>query len=195
MKTRIAALRLGQQSASVAGLALLGACATLAPSYAPPAPLDSIENVRTIDASFDETWTALINYVSGSFFGIRSFEKASGLLTLSFGTTDIPKFVECGTWEEAGQRTRYIERDLGFTLDGQMNLFVESVSPGRARVRVSTRYVLRDNSGTVYEFTSNAAATVSPKDPTAGTLPTRTCRSTHAAEKQILTGIGAISSR
>lgn len=182
-----------RRTTCVMALTFLGACATTA-EYAPPGPLPAVENVRTIEAGFDETWTALVNYVSSSFFGIRSFEKASGLLTLSFGTTDIPRFVECGTWEGDGPQ-RYIERDLGFTLDGQMNLFVEPQGPSRTQVRVTTRYVLRDHSRNVYEFTSNSSATVTIRNPTAGTIPTRTCRSTHAAEKQIITGIGAISKR
>jgi hypothetical protein len=55
--------------------------------------------------------------------------------------------------------------------------------------------VLRDNSRNVYEFTSNTSATINVRNPADGTIPTRTCRSTHAAEKQILSGISAISRR
>lgn len=168
------------------------------PTYTPPTSsgLKPIDNTRTIDASFNDTWKALINYVSGSYFRIRNFEKASGLLTLSFGEADIPKFVDCGTWQESGGEPEpYIDRNEGFQLDGQMNLFVEPVTAHRTRVRVTTHYVLRDNSGDVYSFTSNSPATIEVNDRARGTIPTRTCRSTHAAEKQILTGISAISSR
>jgi hypothetical protein len=172
---------------------LLGACATY--TYVPPAPLATIENTRTIDASYDDTWTALVNYVSGGFFGIKTFEKASGLLTLSFGGADPSKFVECGTWKSLGGESRYIDSDLDFVLDGQMNLFVKSLDPQRTQVRVTTRYVLRDGFRNVYEFTSNTSATVNIRNRTEGTIPTRTCRSTHAAEKQILSGISAISRR
>lgn len=199
-KTRARALRPARLAAYVSGLALLGACATAPPqptyTYTPPNGLESISNSRTIDASFDDTWKALIDYVSGTYFQIRNFEKASGLLTLSFGAADIPRFVDCGMWQQSGSPpVPYIDRNMRYRLDGQMNLFVESVTPQRTRIRVTTHYVLRDGAGNVYEFTSNAPATIHPDDLAPGTIPTRTCRSTHAAEKQILTGISAISSR
>jgi hypothetical protein len=53
----------------------------------------------------------------------------------------------------------------------------------------------RDKPGTVYQFTSNTSATVQVRNATVGTIPTRTCRSTHAAEKQILSGVDTISRR
>jgi hypothetical protein len=194
MKTHARLLVAVQRVACVTGLVVLGGCAVF--TYVPPAPLATIENARTIDASYDETWTALVNYVSGGFFGIKTFEKASGLLTLSFGGADPSKFVECGTWKTLGGESRYVDRDeLAFVLDGQMNLFVQSLGPRRTQVRVTTRYVRRDNSRNVYEFTSNSSATIDVRDAAQGTIPTRTCRSTHAAEKQILAGISAISRR
>jgi hypothetical protein len=194
MKTSAPLLLAVQRVACVAGLVVLGGCAVF--TYVPPAPLAAIENTRAIDASYDETWTALVNYVSGGFFGIKTFEKASGLLTLSFGGANPSKFVDCGTWKPPlGGEERYVDRDLDFVLDGQMNLFVEPLGPRRTQVRVTTRYVLRDNSRNVYEFTSNTSATINVRNPAEGTIPTRTCRSTHAAEKQILNGISAISRR
>lgn len=193
MRLTRSAARALQRAATVSVALALAACA----SYTPPAALDTIDNVRTIDASYDETWTALINHVSGSFFGIKNFEKASGLLTLSFGATDAPRFVECGTWGGTwGSGQRYIERgDLNFVLDGQMNVFVQSLAPRKTQVRVTTHYILRDNSRDVYDFTSNTSATVYVRNPARGTMPTRTCRSTHTAEKQILNAISAIASR
>lgn len=184
-----------------ASMAFLSGCAAYQAArtpnydYRPPSPMAALENQRTIDADFNTTWAALIDYVSSTFFSIRNFEKESGLLTLAFGETNIPRFVDCGTWFEDGRTEPYIERDHGFRLSGQMNLRVRALSSTRSDVRINTRYVLRDNSDNVYEFTTDNPATLKPKNWTSGTPPTRTCQSTHAAEEQILTGIAAISSR
>ena len=181
---------------------ILGGCAPryTAPrtpdyDYSPPRPKAALENQRVINADFDTTWSALIDYVSSTFFLIRNFEKESGLLTLAFGETNIPRFVDCGTWFVDAQPEAYIERDMEFKLSGQMNLRVRPESATRTNVRINTRYVLRDNAGTVYEFTTDNPATIEPEERAEGTPTTRTCQSTHAAEEQILTGVAAISSR
>ncbi len=190
------------QRAAVLGLiaaAVLGGCAPSyrAPNYdyRPPSPKAALENQMVINADFDTTWAALVDYVSSTFFLIRNFEKESGLLTLAFGETNIPRFVDCGTWFVDGRPEAYIERDFDFKLSGQMNLRVRPVSSNRSDVRINTRYVLRDNSNNVYEFTTDSPATLKPKNWSTGTPPMRTCQSTHEAEERILTGIAAISSR
>jgi hypothetical protein len=169
-------------------LTLLAGCA----SYTPPAPKTSTDNRRVVDANYDTTWTALIDYVSSTSFSIDNFEKESGLLTLSFGSGNYAQFVDCGTWTN-GQP--YIGRDLGFRLTGKMNMRVRSISAQETDVRISTRYILRDESGNVYDFTTDTPATVAVNDPARGTQATRTCQSSQVAEKTILTGIEAVSSR
>src|SRR3990167_1761700 len=78
-------------------LAIIG-CGVKYPEYQPPAPQSyNSDNVRTINKNFEQTWTALIDYTSSSFFGIDNFEKDSGLMTLDFGSNDPAKFVDCGT--------------------------------------------------------------------------------------------------
>ncbi len=171
--------------------ASLTACAVMAPTYVPPTPNTKVDYTRVIAVPFDEAWSAMIDYVSTTSFSITSFEKDSGLLTLSFGESDVPRYVECGTWD--GQP--YIERDLGFRLNGRMNIRIKDLGGNKTSIRVSTSYRLRGNSGTVYSFRENEPATVEPKNRAEGTLATRTCQSTQAAERKIITGIDALASK
>lgn len=156
----------------------------------------AIDNVQVVNANFDKTWTALVNYVSATNFEIRSFEKVSGLMALSFGNADVERYVDCGTWQESAiaSTVPYVSR-TDLKLNGRMNLFVEPDGKERSRVRITTRYELRDDSGNVYNFTSSTPATVAVRNPANGTIPNRTCRATLEAERQILRAIAAISSR
>lgn len=68
-------------------------CAT----YVPPPPASPEEFSRTLSASYDRTWSA-VTYVAGaSFFRIKAFEKASGLMTLDFELRDVLPYVDCGS--------------------------------------------------------------------------------------------------
>lgn len=71
----------------------LGACAT----YVPPPPASPDAFSRDLNASYDRTWSA-VTYVAGaSFFKIKAFEKASGLMTLDFDLKDVSPYVDCGS--------------------------------------------------------------------------------------------------
>ena len=68
--------------------------------YVPPNIDDTnFKNFVITNKNFDETWTSVIDFVSDSFFKIENFEKDSGLLTLSFGSKDAEKFIDCGDFE------------------------------------------------------------------------------------------------
>jgi len=75
---------------------ILSGCATN--SYTPPSSLakDEAKHEVMVNKSFDATWASLIDYASGTFFAIDNFEKASGLITLSFGAADPSHFIDCG---------------------------------------------------------------------------------------------------
>ena len=66
-------------------------------SYAPPPAVVSASEPRVIqlDQPFEDVWHALISYSGSAFFGIDNFEKASGLLTLSF-TAETPSLYVTG---------------------------------------------------------------------------------------------------
>ena len=164
--------------------------------YEPPTRQQDLRNQRQVAASYDDTWTGLIDHVARTSFTIDQFEKESGLLTLTYGQSDISRFVNCGNWYEDGQSQLYAARsDQGLDLDGRMNIRVQERGPSLTDVRIDSLYVLRNNSGQVWQFTTNERATVDlGTTGAAGTLPTRTCQSTHEAERLILTGIEAVAS-
>lgn len=186
--------------ALVSVAAFLVACAQppQGPSYRyePPARQQDLRNQRQVAASYDDTWTGLIDHVARTSFTIDQFEKESGLLTLTYGQSDIARFVNCGNWYENGQSQLYAARTgQGLELDGRMNIRVQERGPNLTDVRIDSLYILRNSSGNVWQFTTNERATVDlGSSGAAGTIPTRTCQSTHEAERLILTGIEAVAS-
>ena len=78
------------------GSLAISACATVPPAtYTAPTPKD-YSNTITVNRDFSQTWENLIGYASQTFFAIENFEKDSGLLTLSFGSGNVSRFVDCG---------------------------------------------------------------------------------------------------
>ena len=181
---------------------VLTGCAT--GTYHPPiGDLATQQNERLVKKSFDETWSALVEHTSQTFFGIDKFEKASGLLTLSFGAANLERFIDCGRIDvqTPGKPTdgshnyvEYLSKFGGGRLDGKMNLLVKSVTPNETLVRVSAKYIFstpanQDTFANVWSFDSNSQATIAVGNATKGTVPTRTCRPTLVAEKTILDAI------
>jgi hypothetical protein len=181
--------------------ALLG-CAT--GNYTVPQPLsEPTQYERVVNKPFDDTWTALVDYTSQAFFGIDRLEKASGLMTLTFGSSEPARFVDCGHFaaEAIGQSVdmpyaRYLNEKLGAKLDGKMNLIVRSVDPKSTLVRVKARYILTVPQNQLvpsvhtWTFDSGGQSTVNVAyQTTPGTIPTRTCRPTYAAERAILDAV------
>jgi hypothetical protein len=186
---------------SAALIALLG-CATA--TYTVPRPLsDPIQYERVVGKSYDDTWTSLVDYTSRAFFGIDRFEKASGLMTLTFGSSDPARFIDCGHFagERLGQSldvpyARYLHEKFGAKLDGKMNLVVRSVDAKSTLVRVNSRYIFTvppnpniAPSVQTWTFDSGGEATVTVARPTPGTIATRTCRPTYVAERAILDAV------
>ena len=162
--------------------------------YREPARQQDLRNTRQISADYDAAWTGLIDHVARTSFTIDAFEKESGLLTLRFGETDIARFVDCGTWLESGRSLPYAGRtDQGLKLNGRMNIRVQERAIGLTDVRIDSLYVLRNDSGNVWQFTTNERAVLDVAEPAEGTPPRRTCQSSHEAERLILTGIEAVA--
>lgn len=178
----------------------LSGCAT--GSYTPPqAAAQPPQYERVVNKSFDDTWTSLIDYTSQAFFGIDRFEKASGLMTLNFGSSEPARFIDCGHMKtQAGAQSvdmpyaKYLNERLGAKLDGKMNLVVRSVDPKRTLVRVNARYAFvvpaqAQIRAETWTFDSGGEATVTVVGAIAGTIPTRTCRPTYAAEQSVLDAV------
>jgi uncharacterized protein YceK len=186
--------------ATIGAALVLSGCASVG-SYTPPSSLtgDDAKNEVVVDKPFDATWASLIDYASSTFFAIDNFEKASGLITLSFGSSDPGRFIDCGqivsqSGNFNGPYTTYMATQLRATLTGKMNLVVRQVDPNRTLVRANARYIFvappqAQVSGESWTFESGGQATVTVANPVSGTIPTRTCRPTYAAEKAILDAV------
>lgn len=178
----------------------LSACAT--GTYTAPGKHDSLyDRERIVYKSFDETWGSLVEYTSKAFFGIDNVEKSSGLITLSFGSSEPERFIDCGHFKfegtgrlaELNSDSSYVEFlriRYGATFAGKMNLFVKAIQPNETMVRVNARYVLSVPREETYAFDSGGESTLKLRNPIDGTPPTRTCRPTYAAEKAVLEALG-----
>ncbi len=136
--------------------------------YSMPAESKTPEYFRTLNKSYDDVWHSVINYVSATSFAIDDFEKESGLITLTFGQSDISKYVDCGQlnitkheYNTAGFATKmkfegsytdYLVSYSDATLSGKMNISVREVSENKSwlffgddktYVRANVLYILR----------------------------------------------------
>lgn len=130
---------------------------------------------RTLDKSSDEVWTALIEYAASAFYSIETYERDSGLMTLSFGATGIADFVDGGEIEvykyvsgkkksngrmrETGKRellyqgnyANYLELYQKGELAGRMNIVVRSLSEEQTEIAVRARYIVLSEQTVVYQ--------------------------------------------
>jgi hypothetical protein len=156
-----------------------------------------------VGKSFDETWASLVDYTSQAYFGIDRFEKASGLMTVNFGSSEPAHFVNCGRMKAQTLAdtvdqpyAQYLNERFAARLDGKMNIIVRSLAPRRTLVRVNARYVFATPAQTqpaapsqTWTFDSGGEATLRVAGAASGTIPTRTCRPTYAAERAILEAV------
>ncbi len=197
-------------TASAVCLTLAG-CAT--GNYQPPSSTATIPSKEvTVNAPFNVVWQDLIDYASTNFFGIDQFEKDSGLMTLSFGSKNPSKYIDCGTMSAtAGSKTfngsyvNYLVEKKEATLSGKMNITVRAISKNQARVRVNARYVFSaperrvstfagivTDPSITFTFDSDTPDSVRVANPMPGSPPNRVCRATGAAEKAILDEVSRI---
>lgn len=180
-------------------------------TYAPPSIAGDSNPVweRELSLPFDKVWEALIDHASGTFFAIENFEKESGLLTLSFGASDIGRFVDGGqwisTWRSAsgqpghfeGNYATFLEQYRNASLSGSMNIFVKKLADRRTLVKVRARYVVTSitrypdgfSTSDTWSFDTGGSDAVVVKNPSRGIGPERVMRPTHAAELSILNAV------
>ena len=172
---------------------ILTSCAIAPTSYTPPssASVDASKYTVILNKPFSEAWAALISHAASSFFAIDQFEKDSGLMTLSFGSSDPAQFIDCGYWSVqngySGNYASYVARTFDATLSGKMNILVNVIDEQTSQVRVNARYIFSvppnvwsfDTGGSDSENVGTQAAY--------GTGSSiRTCKPTYEAENSIL---------
>ena len=173
--------------------------------YVPPNIDDTNFKSSVItDKNFEETWTTVIDFVNDSFFKIENLEKDSGLLTLSFGSKEAEKFIDCGDFEYTlfftgeefkGSYIAYAKSGLLAVLEAKMNINIRKIDNESTKISVNTNYTYSTQHALgyydpdlnqTYSFVSGGYQKISVINPITGSIPTRTCKSTNFAENEIL---------
>ena len=132
-------------------LFILTSCATVQLddiTYIAPEKTEYSKTIK-FNNSKDEVWNALIDYASESFFSINTYEKDSGLMTLSF-TSNPERFVNCGNWIVNGTDNNYVEfmrlrQGTNVNLNGVLNLRVAERDTGVTSLTANARYIITIN--------------------------------------------------
>lgn len=187
-------------------LATFVGCVSVKATYKPPVEDNAKSKFsRIVNKPFNQVWDALINYSAGTFFGIDNFEKASGLLTLSFGASNAKEYVTGGYWKTdmrygvnelhfEGDYVEYLTMYQNGELSGKMNIVVRSIDENSTQVTVNARYVFSShttdannrNYSNTWNFNTGVCDEVTVSNATQGTPPTRKICPTYKAENAIL---------
>jgi hypothetical protein len=163
-------------------------------TYRPPPTPEHADNAVDLNEPFDRVWSNLIDCVSGTYFGIETHERASGLITLSFGLANPSQFVTGGYFKSGrvnfeGDYVDYLTQLWSGRLTGKMNIVAKDLGNSRTRLTVNAVYtfsaVFPDGTDT-WSFDSRQCATNRVTNPSAGTSATRTICPTGKAEKDII---------
>ena len=193
-------------------LVLLASCANSL-DYTLPPTREGVKKSLTVNAPFDRVWDELIAKVGSTFFAIENFEKASGLLTLSFTTSPFSKSVDGGHSKRHfdnsfsapighatvinfdGNYADYLQQFLNATLLGKVNLVVRSIDANSTSVTVNTRFVVSAPNGPTlltWSWNSGERCSQSVKDGASGQMVERVFQSTGFVEKQIMDAIQSL---
>ena len=172
--------------------------------YVPPNIDDTnFKNSAITNINFEETWTSVIDFVNDSFFKIENLEKDSGLLTLSFGSKEAEKFIDCGDFEYTlfftgeefkGSYIDYAKSGLLAVLEAKMNINIRKIDNESTQVSINTNYMFSTQHALgyydpkliqTYSFVSGGYQKINVINPISGSIPTRTCKSTNFAENTI----------
>lgn len=170
--------------------ACLGGCA-MVKATPPQAHGGKSDYDVVLDADYNKVWSALVDYSSQTFFAIENIEKESGLMTLSFGSGDEARFIDCGNVSGMGGTNttiNFIRSTSQASLNGKMNVLVKEEAEGKTRLRVNARYIYQaaDPSGVyTWSFDTGGSFTVSSPQNSV------TCLPTHNAERDIINGVKA----
>ncbi len=172
--------------------------------YIPPNIDDTnFKNSVITKKNFDETWNSVIDFVNDSLFKIENLEKDSGMLTLSFGSKEAEKFIDCGDFEYTlfftgeefkGSYIDYAKSGLLAVLKAKMNINIRKIDNETTQISINTTYTYSTQHALgyydpklnqTYSFESGGFQTIDVINPIKGSIPTRTCKSTNFAENAI----------
>jgi hypothetical protein len=159
-------------------------------SYSPPSSQNLAKNNFIIDKNYDDTYSALVGVLAGTFFAIDNFDKNSGLITLSYSATgSVSKYIECGRWSYSnpmnpvldfeGKYQDYLVRNFGAELVGRLNIVVKPLGTDKTTLVVNSRYSFFSFTFTGVEESRIRSSNSSTSD------PVRVCRPTGYVENLI----------
>ncbi len=113
---------------AIAALAGVTACATPPDTY-------EFDNSAVLDASFDDTWNAAVDYFASRNIQIRTIEKASGVIYAEQmysrpNDPDFASFADCGGAPLATPQGSAV----------RLNMTLREAGPDRTRVAITTSY-------------------------------------------------------
>jgi len=176
---------------------VMAGCAIDQRKYIVPSKRGTLpDKVYKVNEPFEKAWTTLIGYAPARFFTIKNTDKASGLITLNFGSKRPGKYVDCGNVPIKNlirllPYINVVEKSGVVELLGTVNLSIKSINDNKTSVSFTTHYDLKIKDGDLPKQTWNFATNERPSR-NVGEL-TITCMSTFVAEVDIVTGINFIS--
>lgn len=184
-------------------LALAGCSASI---YKPPVAPPPERFTTVLDKDFETTWKALLERLPSSTITIDKADKATGVMQLSFGSSDPELYVDCGDYRGdvplkrdsnfSGPYIRYRRGVLATTV----KVSVTSLAAERTEVRIKAVYVVmadRGNAADTWAFESGSAKTlqIDAGAQARGTDPSRTCLPTNKLEKSVLETVSSIDAK
>jgi len=155
---------------------------------------------KILDKSFDETWKELIQYTGSTFYAIDSHEKASGLITLSFSSSNPSLYIDGGEMDVSsliinfkGSYADYLAKYFNAALEGKMNIVVTELQSQKTKIQINVRYIFATHTSQIpnstWIFDSGTCDTKTVLGKTVGTSDERTFCPTYKVEKDILDAI------
>jgi hypothetical protein len=124
----------------------LGCAATAPYRYSPPEHelIGRPEPSVSVGASYDETWSRLIDMLSQSFLSIEILDKASGFIRLGFADSEPSSLIDCGMMLRGDHSAEPYASNLAQREDlavrGRVNVFVKPIDTRETFVRVHSQY-------------------------------------------------------
>ena len=159
--------------------------------YTYPADRDLFQSSMDISIGFDELWEKLIADVGG-VYELSSQDKDTGEMSFIFTLEEASKYIDCGLMNDEIY-VDYIDRIFESTLDGQINIRAESVSPNITNVNLISKFrFISKETGTRWTFKTNDPKSILVGNPAYGLDPYRQCQSKNFLEAIVLKQIATL---
>jgi len=159
--------------------------------YTYPIDNDLFQSSIDVGIGFDELWGKLITGV-GDFYEFSSQDKDAGEMIFLFTLEEASKYIDCGMMNDEIY-VDYIDRIFESTLDGQINIRAESVSPNITNINLVSEFrFISKETGTRWAFKTNDPKSILVGNPAYGLDPYRQCQSKNFLEAVVLKQITSL---